>query len=860
MTNYSKEQKDFLQKLSDWSSSEDCKQTVFNRVCSALQELIKMKEKSGEKLKLNILSEKITEENAKRTKTNRIIESFHRRIEKCYENDYLGPLLLETINNIDIALINNIDIDIAKERMLTSEVKREIPSDSLLEWEIEEKQKEKKLENLISILDEWIGNPDNFATFQMAKISAIQAKYQKYRDRDRDEYIDNGDFSYLCDLSRYADNPEEAKAFLSEIFTSKQETFYSNLEKWTESIEDTNCGKWLNAYLHKGRNLRIHNIAVLKYVNDIDKAKTFLLSKYNEKLDWDKKKKELREKEKELREKKWKSVFDNYNGSKNSLEAFVPRLINGSKLYSMCLSSNVKDKVKPLTLMSCEKGVEIKGDSIKLGSVEYHLSLLATNQLFYTYSSTYRKHTKTFTFCSPFVLSIIKKYCSAFLDKALLEHTMGCIIIRDFDFYNRNSIEGYTCLLTDEASQFRKQPIFIYEFTDKSNKFFHDIVGYRFVFKALIWHLLKDRTNSIDFSARRDFSIEERNLLFDLIDISYKSMSFEDKYICHFINTEKYKFPNEERKHVFIKQSLTDRIINLKNCICYQYNTRLLEDRFFQFAKVEYEYGDTNFKKLVDTIGGYISRGWYLDVWFNSISADFISKLRVLLFLNWVYVSNETGNIKKITACWLIHIIYEQYKASYERDKTFWTIMLAYILIENQSIFSVLIYELKINVWGCEHKKDTFEIDPDIDVESIIIALTKNIKKQKKRLTFEQKRFLSKNIYKCTLFEDYREKNKKAKCCKLDVAESIIKGICDLIAEHQGIINDYSKKTILELLTDVQKFVIPKNFVYTNRRSNSYDKYNGNYQGTYAYDEMGYSNSDIDTIFDGDPNAYWNID
>lgn len=34
----------------------------------------------------------------------------------------------------------------------------------------------------------------------------------------------------------------------------------------------------------------------------------------------------------------------------------------------------------------------------------------------------------------------------------------------------------------------------------------------------------------------------------------------------------------------------------------------------------------------------------------------------------------------------------------------------------------------------------------------------------------------------------------------------------------------------------------------------------GIYSGSYAQDVMGYSDEDIDTIFDGDPNAYWNID
>ena len=34
----------------------------------------------------------------------------------------------------------------------------------------------------------------------------------------------------------------------------------------------------------------------------------------------------------------------------------------------------------------------------------------------------------------------------------------------------------------------------------------------------------------------------------------------------------------------------------------------------------------------------------------------------------------------------------------------------------------------------------------------------------------------------------------------------------------------------------------------------------GKYSGSYAQDEMEYSDDDIDTIFEGDPSAYWNID
>ncbi len=33
-----------------------------------------------------------------------------------------------------------------------------------------------------------------------------------------------------------------------------------------------------------------------------------------------------------------------------------------------------------------------------------------------------------------------------------------------------------------------------------------------------------------------------------------------------------------------------------------------------------------------------------------------------------------------------------------------------------------------------------------------------------------------------------------------------------------------------------------------------------NYHGSYAQDVEGWSDQDIDEVFDGDPDAYWNID
>lgn len=834
MIDLTNEQKVFLQELSKWAHSDECQKTIFNKVCSALQELIEKKEKSREQQKTDILKEMLVEEKEKYSrgekysKTNLIIESIHRWIGRCYENELFANILLKFTH----------DIEIVKERILSSEINVAVPSDFSLDMEIENRQKLQKLTHLITVLDEWISNPSNFLTISNNKILAIQAKYKKYRD----DFYDNKSYCSLCTLANYIDKPEEAKEFLLEIFTHRQESFYTNIESWAKFLEDKECSKWISSFLYKGRNLRIRNIKILKYIDDEKKAKEFLLSKYNEKLNWDKKKKTQREN-------KYKSIFENYDQYKNSLNSFIPGLTKNTKLYSKCLSSNVKGKSDPFSLISHNDGFEIWEDCIRVGSFVYHLSLQATNRLFYTYSSTYRKHTTSFTFFSPFVLDIIKEYSALFLDNKL-DYAKGCIVVRDFE--TRNIVKGYCCILTEEASQFGNEPLFVYNSLASSGKCYHDVAGYRLVFKALIWHLLKDKTSKIDFSASRDFSIDERSLLSKLISQSYDKMSFDDKYICHFIDCDKYKFPiTDPDFNNYFKRSFTDKIINLKNCINSQYNTKILEDGHFQFAKVEYEYGDSNFKKLVDSIGGNISRGRYVEVWSDWTSDDFISILRVLAFINWVYVSNETGNVKKITACWLLSIIYEQYEKAYDRDKNFWTLMLSYVLIENQLIYDTLL---------CQLKKNEQKNDENINITCIIVTLTKDIKFLKQKLTFEQKCFLSKNIHKCTLFEDFHKQNSDTEYCKRNEVEIILEKLCKLIKEHQGTVQNFSKPIILDLLKDVPKFIIPQNFTYTHMHYRNYDKYNGDYKGSYAHDVMEYSNSDIDTIFDGEPDAYWNID
>lgn len=67
------------------------------------------------------------------------------------------------------------------------------------------------------------------------------------------------------------------------------------------------------------------------------------------------------------------------------------------------------------------------------------------------------------------------------------------------------------------------------------------------------------------------------------------------------------------------------------------------------------------------------------------------------------------------------------------------------------------------------------------------------------------------------------------------------------------------KLSIVQDIFDDEEDEDCDNSDYYEDSSQSIPTYN-KYAGSYAQDEMGYSDDDIDTIFDGDPDAYWNID
>ena len=83
-----------------------------------------------------------------------------------------------------------------------------------------------------------------------------------------------------------------------------------------------------------------------------------------------------------------------------------------------------------------------------------------------------------------------------------------------------------------------------------------------------------------------------------------------------------------------------------------------------------------------------------------------------------------------------------------------------------------------------------------------------------------------------------------------------------------------SKETMKQIRTLLPMFVITPNFsnhigelneVYGYDEDDDWYEYDEEptyerYTGSYVQDEMGWSDDDIDTVLDGDPSAYWNID
>lgn len=827
MAKHSQEQIEFLNTLNIWSRLSEAREEIFLAICKKFEQFIiecKGKNIAPETIHIieeDYLNEKTDSQN-EHSITSRTLNWIARFINYCYEDRIWGIGLFKQL----------CDQEKAKSYLISEATKTVFPSLYYFERKAENQLLCKKIQNLIVVLDQWIAEINCDNGIPSWKIVPMQKKYAFYKK----EFEEHMNICFACVLSEYVDKQEEAKQFISEIFTNRQERFYSSLEKWAMEIADKKCGLWIKSYLEKGRHLRIKKITVLKMIDSKEKAKAYLMSKYQNKLIWEKKKNEEWEKKKENH----LSVFDNYKHRNSSFDSLLSNN-EYDKLYAVCISANFFGHERIGAILSSEDGFYFNNDELLCILVK-HLTLSATNILFYSYKSTYMKTVKNIQIYSRIGCDILKEYLKPYVDHNVLDSAIGYLK------YTDENGKSYTYLLTTKQEYFKKEPIICYHRNPNKPSTGHLYnLAYNNLFEqALTWKLFSGQNGIIDLTPGIEYTSHEKDLINEHIEKNYETMSYLEKYMYGFILSGRYICPiDENQSSSNQRKNYIARIYNLWNCVTNQYKTQVFEDRFFEFAKIEFQYGDRYFKKLVDIVGSAIFKNNYRDIWFESCRGKNLVYLRVLLFLNWVYVSNSRNAIKKITACWLYYIVFDALQNSYSKDTCFWEALIAYVLIENEPIYIALL------------KKIDASVDENI-VSALVNYFIKNRTDLSKGMSYEQRNYLSDNLKKSTIIKDYLSKHQDCDDIshqrQLELAQELFYRLKNLIET-----NDYSNDKLIEDLSELPSLPIPSNFYYYGSLS-SKPYYNGDYSGSYAHDVMGYSSSDIDTIFDGDPDAYWNID
>lgn len=188
------------------------------------------------------------------------------------------------------------------------------------------------------------------------------------------------------------------------------------------------------------------------------------------------------------------------------------------------------------------------------------------------------------------------------------------------------------------------------------------------------------------------------------------------------------------------------------------------------------------------------------------------------------------------------------------KDQAFFSATLYYICIQNERVFIRLLEYIKSfsnTIW---HKYDA----PTI-IYNIVRVYSNDFKGWRNELSYKQREFLNGGKWKHDLLGLY---HKNRKDIKIITNEETSKLASELFNEISIILerDKHPHSQVLAIFENMEPYNVPDNFKYHRKQSNNYIEYYGDYSGTYAHDVMGYSNDEIDTIFDGDPNAYWNID
>lgn len=657
---------------------------------------------------------------------------------------------------------------------------------------------------------------------------------------------------------------ESAKKILSEVFYPDQEEYYKQLEQWANNeIENKDCSSWIGSFLWKGRTIPVRQVQLLRFKGNLEKGKTFLLSKYEEKLGWDKKKRQDRES-------RHNSIFDNFDENYNSFQEIWSTLENEYPLFPVCICSNVDansssfSKFPKLTMFSeWSDGVNLQHDTVHFGMLVNDLTLASTNRYFYTYLSKYKKSKEKYIFYSDDSFKLIKEYLQDIMPEVPFnENIVGCITLIDYTSKinytsKRSQPVGITALLSYSKADYARLPKVLTKFGNKNllaSKGFQNTVGYRLFTNAAIYHLAKEIGYSINLPLDETISDVDFISLKENIESKIDRLSFNDRYLCYFIDTQ-YNFPTDQADRFDIFR--LSRRINLFHNVQHHYSIPIFQEWRFPYGKIVYQYDNQEFKKNTELVSNdfYQYRDAMND-WLDKTSEHFLFNLRTLCFLNWISVGFKTGKIKELSALWLYKTLYTCCSDAYQKDKAFFSSLLYYTLIQNERIFMIVIDRL-INA---NDKISSNKYDSSSIFYNLVKYYSNGFKGWGKEMSYDQLRLLNGGN---KTFELHNQFNKNRFGNTSSIEDTVILNIASKVFDFitNVLIKDTdSHPEILEIFKDMKPFDIPNNFRYERNRTDSYHEYNGDYTGTYAHDVMGYTNDEIDTIFDGEPDAYWNID
>ncbi len=657
-------------------------------------------------------------------------------------------------------------------------VKKEI--DEKIEW-----KKEFDFKNLLhQQLCDWINSPLTKHQYGEHRWNAMKNKFEEII------CFGLGEFNDL----------ESAKQAISEVFYPDQEKYYSQLEYWAKNeIADKKCSIWINSFLKIGRTIPVRQVKVLKYKGDVEKGKVFLLSKYEEKLSRDKKK----QKEREFRH---DSLFDSYDRNYNSFQKICSNFENRYSLFPMCICSNVKVNNIPTLSMFGEwtDGIKIQHDTIHYSMLLEDLTLSSTNRYFYTYLNKYKKDSKKYIIYSDKAFHLIKDYLTEILPKiSFNDKVVGCITI--LDYTSRYQTIGITTLLSYSKEDYSPSPIVQTQFDMEKNCLascgFQNTLGYRLFTNSAIFHIAKVIDYPISLPLDKTLSNVEFENLIKAIEGKMNELSFEDKYLCHFIDSKRYKFPTDQMDIFDVFRS--SRRINLFHNVQHHYSTPVCQDRLFPFGKIVNQYKNFDFQKNTEIVGGDFYK--YKDdknMWLDKDNKLFLINLRILFYINWIFVYNETGNIKKLSTLWLYRILYTYHCDAYQKDKAFFSLLMCYTLIRNERIFMIIIDRIQ------KEDEETHEIskyNSSSVFYNIVQYYSNNFKECEREMSYGQLDFLNNGRKKHELLNEFNKKqtdmiivdNKKV----LVFAKQVFEYIEKLLVN-----DEYPHPEILRIFIDMKPF------------------------------------------------------